>query len=254
MARCHTPLGYYYGHDERGADSYYAKPNPRAATLGRGLSVDQAEYAVVRGRKPPPPAPSPVKQSSCDYATVGAGGTRGGLTTSSTTSMVRPDYGGSTDRLDSLMSSSTAMMTYDFPSSMRSSGGGDSETIERYIAVPISSTDHLLISSTGTGQHYLAEPVSALLTGSIRERLLDRMQQQQQQQGPPPLPDRCGSGRSMSAMRAYSPAPSLYSPTYDRPPPPLPAPGYERPPPLGANSRAASKLSLDVCSDKETEF
>ncbi len=72
-------------------------------------------------------------------------------------------------------------------------------------------------------------------------------------QGPPPLPDRRGA---QSAMRAYSPAPSLYSPTYDRPPPPLPAPGYERPPPLGANSRAESKLSLDMdnCSDKETTF
>ena len=42
------------------------------------------------------------------------------------------------------------------------------ETIERYIAVPISSTDHLLISSTGTGQHYLAEPVSALLSERIQ--------------------------------------------------------------------------------------
>ena len=249
MARCPTPMGFG-GLD--GTD-YYAKPNPRAATLGRGLSVDQgAEYARVVGRKPPP-APSPIKQSSCDYAVVGG---RGGLTASN--SMVRPDYGGSSDHLDSMTTTTTAMMTYDFPSSssqqQQQSWGG--ETIERYIAVPISSTDHLLISSTGTGQHYLAEPVSSLLTGSIRERLLDRMQQQQQQQqGPPPLPDRCGgSGRAMSSMRAYSPAPSLYSPTYDRPPPPLPAPGYERPPPLGANSRAASKLSLDMCSDKETEF
>jgi hypothetical protein len=248
MARCVTPLaGYYSGREDF---SYYAKPNPRAATLGRGLSVDQAEYArVAPGRKQPPPAPSPIKQASCDYAIVGGGGRVGGglMASVSASTMVRPDYGGSSDHLDS----TTAMMTYDFPSS----SAAQPETIERYIAVPISSTDHLLISSTG--QHYLAEPVSSLLTGSIRERLLDRIQQQQQQQQPPPLPDRCGGGggKTMSSsIRAYSPVPSLYSPTYDRPPPPLPAPGYERPPPLGANSRAASKLSLDVCSEKETEF
>jgi hypothetical protein len=202
-ARCYTPLVPSYGgggfHDP--AAEYYAKPNPRAAaTLSRGRSVDQADYyaraamtsSAATMRRPPPPAPSrvsPVKQSSCDYATVGGGHYRGGggLTTSSL-SMVRPDYGGSSDFLDASSSpglttttTSTAMMTYDFPSSQSSAL---SETIERYIAVPISSTDHLLISSTGSGQHYLAEPVSALLTGSIRERLLDRMQQQQQlQQG-----------------------------------------------------------------------
>ena len=204
-ARCYTPLVPSYGggggfHDPA---EYYAKPNPRAAaTLSRGRSVDQADYYAARAmtssaatmRRPPPPpaaAPSrvsPVKQSSCDYATVGGGHYRGGggLTTSSL-SMVRPDYGGSSDFLDASSSpglttttTSTAMMTYDFPSSSQQLN----ETIERYIAVPISSTDHLLISSTGSGQHYLAEPVSSLLTGSIRERLLDRMQQQQQlQQG-----------------------------------------------------------------------
>jgi hypothetical protein len=199
-ARCYTPLVPSYGggggfHDPA---EYYAKPNPRAAaTLSRGRSVDQADYYAARAmtssaatmRRPPPPAPSrvsPVKQSSCDYATVGHYRGGGGMTTSSL-SMVRPDYGGSSDFLDASSSpglttttTSTAMMTYDFPSSQQSSAL--SETIERYIAVPISSTDHLLISSTGSGQHYLAEPVSALLTGSIRERLLDRMQQQQQQQ------------------------------------------------------------------------
>jgi hypothetical protein len=257
MARCHTPLGGYGGGGYDPTD-YYAKPNPRAATLGRGLSVDQAEYARVTSsatmRKPPPVAPSrisPVKQLSCDYATVGAAASRGGGggLTASSSSMVRPDYGGSNDYLEasSPCMTTSMMTTYDFPSSSQPVR----ETIERYIAVPISSTDHLLISSTGTGQHYLAEPVSALLTGSIRERLLDRMQQQQAGL-PPPLPDRRGGGASM--MRSKSPAPSLYSPTYDRPPAPLPAPGYERPPPLGANSRAASKLSLDNCSEKETEF
>lgn len=167
-----------------------------ARTLGRNLKLcDDDTYAqIVKTR-------SPVKQMSCDYEAQ----QMRGLST---------DY-------------AHAHQTYDYPPTQR-------ETIERYIAVPISSTDHLLISSTGSGQHYLAEPVSALLGERLQERLQAAAGYAAYTRYPPPALTEAGD-------------------TYDKPPPPLPAPGYERPAPLGASSRATSKMSLD-CLDQETPF
>ncbi len=181
---------------------------------------------------------SPVKQSSCEYET----------------SLVR--------------SEPDPTLTYDYPPTQR-------ETIERYIAVPISSTDHLLISSTGTGQHYLAEPVSNLLSERIQERMSVAQGYANYSKDAEYSMDASYSkdagyvvetsyNKDMvynldasyndrdNSYYGYTPA-TLESPTYDKPPPPLPAPGYERPVPLGASSRATSKMSLD-CLDKETNF
>ena len=150
---------------------------------------------------------SPVKQMSCDYESrLGGGG--GGLEPPS--------------------------LTYDYPPTHR-------ETIERYIAVPISSTDHLLISSTGSGQHYLAEPVSNLLSDRLQERMA------------------ASYNTHATTYNRFPPPAITDGSTYDKPPPPLPAgaPGYERPAPLGANSRATSKMSLDCIDklgDEETNF
>ena len=88
---------------------------------------------------------------------------------------------------------------------------GPQTNVERYIAVPISSTEQYLISSSG--QTYLTEKLPSTSTPSSTEQNL------------------CTSIVSASVHDF---------------------PVSERLPPIGANSRAASKMSLDIL-DEETQ-
>ena len=56
------------------------------------------------------------------------------------------------EHLQNTSTKSEAHLTYDYPPTHR-------ETIERYIAVPINSTDHLLLSSTGIQPLYFLRTV-----------------------------------------------------------------------------------------------
>ena len=102
----------------------------------------------------------------------------------------------------------------------------DSDVVERYIAVPISATEQYLISSTG--QTYLTEKLpspikeSTQISGiNIKIRIL--------------LTKNKNDNISFSA--------SIHD---------LEMPSGERLPPIGANSRAASKMSLEIL-DEETK-
>jgi len=88
---------------------------------------------------------------------------------------------------------------------------GPQTTVERYIAVPISSTEQYLISSSG--QTYLTEKLPSVSTPTSSEQNM------------------CTSIVSASVHDF---------------------PTTERLPPIGANSRAASKMSLDIL-DEETQ-
>ena len=88
---------------------------------------------------------------------------------------------------------------------------GPQTNVERYIAVPISSTEQYLISSSG--QTYLTEKLPSASTPSSSE---------------------------------HNPCTSIVSASVHD------FPTTERLPPIGANSRAASKMSLDIL-DEETQ-
>lgn len=83
-------------------------------------------------------------------------------------------------------------------------------SVERYIAVPLSATEQYLISSSG--QAYLTEQLPPLM--------------------PPPTTPASVTVHSSESGETQS------------------WPSGERPPPLGANSRVASKLSLDLLQDE----
>ena len=152
-----------------------------------------------------------------------------------------------------------AHLTYDYPPTHR-------ETIERYIAVPINSTDHLLLSSTGTGQQYLAEPVANLLSatatasgagdGSRHNTAALLSSAAAHTSGGTGGGISIGGEGGSTAPLMTAAAAAVVATTateYDKPPPPVPAPTYERPSPLGASSRSTSKLSIDKL-DCETKF
>lgn len=103
---------------------------------------------------------------------------------------------------------------------------GEDEDVERFIAVPISSTEQYLISSTG--QTYLTEKLPSTLSSlPIRHQMS------------------LGS-KVVDIFGGFHENFSANIQDLDN------FPSGERLPPIGANSRAASKMSLDAF-DEETQ-